>query len=250
MRNNTYSNSQFFRTNNDDVAPQTQTELEKHRIWLSLLNSSNVPVTTLVGYATDATFERDRMFDATHKVGTAMGIYSLIGEKAMIIQGRPVPFDNQDMVPLGVTIPSTGTYKIAISVVDGLFDTTDQTIYLEDTELGIIYDIRSAPYLFTANAGDYKTRFILRYTNDSALGIDTANSTQTFAFIANNLLQVQSTQSIMEITVYDISGKLVKTYQLNEFKNRFETDFYFANGAYIAKIKLENGGIVSVKLLH
>jgi hypothetical protein len=249
MRNNTYSNSQFFRTNNDDVTPQTQTEPEKHRVWLSLLNSSNVPVTTLVGYATDATFERDRMFDAPHKVGTAMGIYSLIGEKSMIIQGRPVPFDNQDMVPLGVTIPSTGTFKIAISVVDGLFDTTEQTIYLEDTELGIIHDIRSAPYLFTANAGDYKTRFILRYTNQ-ALGNETMNENQTFAYVSNNTLQIQSSENILEVTVFDVSGKLIKTCKPINYSNILGSDFNFAQGVYLARIKLENGAIVGKKLLH
>jgi hypothetical protein len=249
MRSNTYSNSQFFRINNDDDTPQTQTEPEKHSIWLSLLNSSNVPVTTLVGYATDATFERDRMFDAPHKVGTAMGIYSLIGEKSMIIQGRPVPFDNQDMVPLGVTIPSTGTYKIAISVVDGLFDTTEQTIYLEDTALGIIHDIRVAPYSFTATAGDYKTRFILRYTNQ-ALGNETMNENQTFAYVSNNTLQIQSSESILEVNVFDITGKLVKTCKSANYSNILESDFNFATGVYLARIKLENGTIVGKKLMN
>jgi hypothetical protein len=153
------------------------------------------------------------------------------------------------MVPLGVTIPSTGTFKIAISVVDGLFDTTEQTIYLEDTTLGIIHDIRVEPYSFTATAGDYKTRFILRYTNQ-ALGNETVNQNQTFATINNSSLQIQSNENILEVTVFDIAGKLIKTCQPTNFSNTLETDFHFAQGVYLARIKLENGAIVGKKLLH
>ena len=120
---------------------------------------------------------------------------------------------------------------------------------MEDKNLGTIHDLRATPYLFTANAGTYNSRFMLRYTNES-LGNDNPNANQTYAFIANNHLQIQSDSPIKEIKIYDITSKLVKTYQPTELKNQFETDFFFANGGYIAKITLENGNVVSKKLLH
>ncbi len=64
------------------------------------------------------------------------------------------------------------------------------------------------------------------------------------------LLQIQSNNPIKEITIYDITGKLLKTCQPNESRNQFETDFYFTNGAYLAKITLENGDVVSKKLIY
>jgi len=130
-----------------------------------------------------------------------------------------------------------------------LFDNTNQGIYLEDTTLGIIHDLRSGPYAFAAVAGTFNSRFVLRYTT-SALGVHNTTENQTFAFISNNQLQVQSVESIKEVTIYDITGKLIQTYKPNELKNQFKTDFYFANGAYIAKIKLDNGTIVAKKLVN
>ena len=244
MRSNTYTNSDFFRAN-----ARTQTEPNKNRIWLSLLNAATTATTTLIGYTDAATYGIDRLYDASVSVGTAMSIYSFINEKTMTIQGRPTPFSNTDTVPLGIKIETSGNHTIALSLVDGLFGDSSQGIYLEDNLLNIIHDLRAEPYLFTAVAGTYNSRFILRYTNAS-LGNNNPNISQTYAFITNNLLQIQSNDTIKEITIYDITGKLLKTYQPKELKNQFETDFNFANGAYIAKIKLESGIVVSRKLLH
>jgi hypothetical protein len=72
----------------------------------------------------------------------------------------------------------------------------------------------------------------------------------TFAYITNDILKTQSTQGIEEITIYDISGKLFKTYTLDSVSNSFETAFPYANGVYIATLKLSNGIVVSKKLVH
>lgn len=250
MRSDLNRNDQFYRTDSSSDSTTNLNAIERNRVWLSLVDPTNTANTTLVGYVSGATLSEDIIFDAPHKIGTASSIYSMIQNNPMIIQGRPTPFDSNDTVPIGVLVPSNGIYNIAISKLDGLFDNTTQGIYLEDTTLGIIHDLRAGPYSFIAVPGTYNSRFILRYTN-VVLGIDTpTNTDQTFAFIANNQLQVQSIENIKEISIYDITGKLVKTYQPNEFKNQFKTDFFFANGAYIAKIKLENGTVVAKKLVN
>ncbi len=252
MRSDLNRNDQFYRTNLSNATSTNINAIEKNRIWLSLVNSSNVANTTLVGYVTGATLGEDILFDAPHKIGTASSIYTMISNKPMIIQGRPSPFNSNDMVPIGMVIPSNGIYNIAINKLDGLFESTPQGIYLEDTVLGIIHDLRAGPYSFSAVSGTYNSRFILRYTNGNNvnLGMNTPNTNQTFAFINNNQLHVQSIDNIKEITIYDITGKLVKTYQPKEFKNQFEAEFFFANGAYIAKITMDNGTVVAKKLIH
>lgn len=247
LRRNTYTNNQFYRTNSTTTPEEVETD--KNRIWLSLINTANVSVTTLVGYVPDATYENDRLFDAPSKIGTAMGIYSMINDKSMIIQGRPIPFDQNDVVPLAISIPSSGNYTIAIGLVDGLFENDSQEIYLEDTQLGIIHNLRVAPYSFEGTAGIFETRFKLRYTT-SALGTGNFNSNQTFAFINNNMLQIQSNQNITEVAIYEVSGKLVKTYKSNQLVNHLESEFNFSTGVYLAKIKLESGIFVSKKLIN
>ncbi len=249
LRSNTYINSQFYRNNNDNNTIDPESEPERHRIWLSLVDANNNATTTLVGYVNEATNQQDRMFDAEHVAENGMGIYSMINDKAMIIQGRSLPFDQNDTVPIGVTVTNSGIYNIAISTLDGLFENQSQEIYLEDSEIGIIHDLRMAPYTFTADTGMSQSRFILRYTNDS-LGNDTLNANQTFAFITNNTLHIQSKENIAEVAIYEVTGKLVKTYQPNQTVNHIESEFNFAKGVYLAKIKLESGVITAKKLMN
>lgn len=247
LRSNTYSNTQFYRSNTSTSTVINETE--KSRIWISLVNATNVATTTLIGYVEGATLGEDYLFDAMHKAGTTAAIFSMIGNKSMIIQGRPAQFDTADTIPLGITIPSAGNYTIAISAVDGLFENTTQDIYLEDTFLGTVHNLRNAPYTFSATTGTLTNRFILRYTN-ATLDVVSNTTNDTFAFVSNNQLQVQSADAIKGIIIYDITGKLVKTYQPDELKNNFTTDFNFSNGVYVAKIMLENGSIINAKLLQ
>ena len=247
LRSNSYTNTEFFRSNNATVTVNNETE--KSRIWISLVNATNVATTTLVGYIDGATLGEDHLFDAKHKAGTNAAIFSMISDKSMIIQGRPAPFDAADLVPIGITIPNNGNYTIAISEVDGLFQNISQEIYLEDTLMGTVFNLRNAPYTFSATSGTFTNRFVLRYTNTT---LDTTPfvTNDIFAYISNNLFQVQSSKNIKQISLYDVAGKLVKVYQPTELKSHFETDFFFANGVYLAKITLENGIEVGKKILH
>lgn len=248
LRNSTYSNTQFYRTN--DSTENTSTETEKSRIWLSLVNSNNVATTTLIGYIDGASNEKDYLYDTSFKTGINAAIFSVVEDKPMIIQGRSTPFDTADMVSIGVTIPSNGLYTIAISELDGLFSDANQAIYLEDVLLGITHDLRNVPYTFSGTTGTITNRFVLRYNETTALGIDTNNTNQTFAFVSNNQLQVQATETISKIEIYDITGKMVKEYQPSEAKNTFTAEFNYANGAYITKMTLENGIIISKKVMR
>ena len=158
-----------------------------------------------------------------------------------------MPFDINDTVPIGVNIASNGTYNIALANLDGLFE--NQDIYLEDTTLNIIHDLKQSPYSFTSSVGTFDTRFILRYTN-SALTTQSYTATKALAFIKDNKLEIQASSSIKLIELFDISGKLIKTYSPATMKNNFESDFSFANGSYVVKVKLEDDSIFIDKLLN
>ncbi|MCU4188085.1 lamin tail domain-containing protein [Flavobacterium sp. HXWNR29] len=250
MRDKEYSNSQFYRIN---TASQTTAiaPSERHGIWLDLVSPTNETTRTLVAYVTDATYGRDRMFDAITDYKSAQNFYSIINEDVMTIQGRPVPFDNLDKVPMGVKIPSTGSYTIAIGAVDGIFASSTQDIYLEDLEFGIIHDLRVNPYSFNATQGIHNSRFVLRYTNSVLGNEDFIDDTNTVFVVSNESLTVSSLkENITAIEIYDVLGrKLYQNKNVNT-QSQIVNSIQKTNSGLIIYITLENGKQVVKKAIY
>ena len=242
MRNKTFDNSQFYRT--------VQTTEDKHRIWLDLVNSDNQPVRTVIGYVPEATIGLDRLYDAYKNVANDTNIYSLAENETLIIQGRPLPFDVNDQVPVGIRIMQDGAYKIAIGTVDGLF-AEGQPIYIEDKYLNIIFDLRENPYSFSTVAGTFNDRFVLRYTN-TALGNPNFETLDNSVVLATNHgeLTIKSyIENIQEVTVYDILGRqlfFAKAINGTSFRT---SNISLSQQTLIVKIKLENGVMISKKFI-
>ena len=239
MRSKTFVNSNFFKTHNQSTT--TENELEKHRIWLDLVGANGVSSRTLLGYVEGATLEKDRMFDAHIEPG-AMYLYSLIGIKKVTIQGRPLPFDPSDLVPLGIKILAAGNYSIAISIVDGLFLEQSQNIYLEDKLLNVTHDLRQEPYNFTAAVGTFNDRFVIKYANLLAIdNFDLVNNGVIVISQDNQLTIKSKKEPITSVIVYDILGRVILN-QNNVDGN--EISFWninTENQALIIKIVLESG---------
>lgn len=241
-----YANNQFYKNAQMDEEAGD----EKSRIWLDLLDSNNQPVRTMVGYMDEATIGLDRMYDAQKSIENEMNIYSLVEDQTLIIQGRPIPFDVNDQVPVGVRIMQDGAYKIAIGAVDGLFD-GDQNIYLEDKLLGVIYDLRQSPYNFNATAGKSNDRFVLRYTN-SALGNPNFGNLDNSVVVSTNHgeMNIKSyIETIQDVTVYDILGRELFAAKNIGNNNFMTSNISMSQQALIVKIKLNNGVIVTRKVV-
>src|SRR5690606_22094618 len=154
-----YYNGEFLRTSSERES-QSTTTMERHRLWLDLIAPNNTSVSTLVGYVTGATNDKDRLFDGYETSATGLGFYSMVGYDRMGIQGRALPFVDTDIVPLGANLLQTGTYTIAINQVDGLFE-AGQHIFLEDTYTNTIHNLRATPFTFYSVGGMFNDRFIL-----------------------------------------------------------------------------------------
>jgi hypothetical protein len=243
MRNVAYDNSQFFKNNN------TNTVIEKNRIWLDLVTENQQSVRTLVGYLTGATTAKDRLFDSVTKVSNITSIYTMVGDQPLTIQGRPTPFDAADQVAVGVNFETAGTYSIAIGALDGLFEDGAQAIYLEDTYTQTLHNLRQSPYTFTSESGNYSNRFVLRY-NSTTLGNTPKSTVSVQAVLHHNTISVDASDTISKIEVYTITGQLVQSYQPTSSSSHFEESFSYSNGVYIANIQFENGKIISQKLLN
>lgn len=83
----------------------------------------------------------------------------------------------------------------------------------------------------------------------AALSTTDFESNTVFATINNQVIKISASLPITNVAVYDISGRLVNTYKVNE---QLETSnsFNCASGIYIAKVKMNNGKVATVKLMN
>lgn len=240
-----YDNSQFYRlSSNNQSNSSTSSSLEKHRIWLNLIAPSELASSILVGYIENATLEKDRLYDAYNMEVNALNIYSKIGEDRMVIQGRPLPFDENDQVPLGTVVTETGIHTISIAGVDGLFINESQNIYLEDTYTNIIHDLRVSPYTFMVNEpATFDDRFILRYTNE-ALSIPEYNNSPDITIVAPKgkyIKVISNNETIKNVTVFDLLGRvLIDKKDINQLE-LILNNISLSDGAYIVKAELYSG---------
>ena len=248
MRSNTYNNDQFFRVSG---TVNRTTNTEAHRIWLDMVTPSGNTNTALIAYITGATNGNDRMFDAVSTAGEGLNIFSLINSDPYIIQGRQLPFDENDLVPIGVNINEPGIQTIAINELQGLFSDDNQNIYLEDLYTGIIHNIKGSPYTFTTEGGIFNDRFVLRFTNET-LGIDDVQPKATIkVYEEHDQLVVNSdNQNIEAIEVYDVLGR--KLFIKKDISNpRFIiTSLQKSNNAIFLKVTLDNGRTQNIKLIY
>jgi hypothetical protein len=241
---NTYSNTQFFKTSNQN---SNIDELERHRIWFDLVTPSGTSARSLLGYVENATDQNDRLFDAFSNEKLSFNIFSLIDDEQMLIQGRKLPFDSNDKVNIGVSIPQDGLYKIALGSVDGLFLNTNQNIYLEDKLLNVIFSLKEAPYSFMSNKGVIKDRFILRYTKSDNI----TELTNQLTVYDNNVLTVESGKlKIKDIVIFDTLGKLLLN-KNNVNDNDYQiTNLNRTNSMLIVKVTLEDNSEEVRKVIY
>ncbi|GAA4032875.1 hypothetical protein GCM10022386_16440 [Flavobacterium cheonhonense] len=247
-----YDNSVFFRNANTAMSPTADLPTEeKNRIWLDIVNTADGQVdTTLLGYSTNSTLAYDSAYDCFFAPRGKVSLYSLIDQKPFIIQGRPLPFDINDQVPMGINIVSNGSHTIAIKKTDGIF-VDDINIYLQDLELNVIHDLKQSPYAFTANKGIIDNRFIIRYTNSTlSNGEFEALANTVVVSGSNGVLSVTSQrENIKEVMVYDVLGRELLRAEGLDSLNFTGSNITQSNQALIVKVTLENKATITKKIV-
>ena len=243
-----YANNNFYRAATNIPINNNPTITERHRIWLDLINDATLSAeTTLLGYVQGATTGVDNYFDAPYSIADSNVIYSVIDNQNFIIQGRPTPFDADDQVPLAMNIINAGNFKIAINTVDGLFDSQD--IFIEDLLLNSTHDLKTAPYSFASDAGNFQNRFVVKYTNQS-LSTNTFDNENDLIIATNNKIEVKSTQlNINKIEVFDLLGRKIEDYSNINYKLKTLDNLTKSNKILIIKTTLENDVVISKKII-
>ncbi|WP_432672667.1 T9SS sorting signal type C domain-containing protein [Flavobacterium sp. SM2513] len=248
-------NMTFFKTNPAETAAgvhasATVAPIERSRVWLNLKGGVNGFSQVLVGYIENATNGYDKLYDGKSFGGNSVTFYSINSAKNLVIQGRALPFVDTDEVPMGYKTTLTGNLTIGIDHVDGLFD--NQSVYLKDNVLDVVHNLTNSDYVFAAVPGTFNERFVLRYLPAVDLANPTFDEQISHVTIRKNdaTLRIHSPyETIAEVLVYDIMGRLVfEKKDLNS--NTFEaSQIVNSDQTLIVKVKLSNGGVVSKKVL-
>jgi hypothetical protein len=236
IANNT---NQFFKTK----------AVEKNRIWLNATNSLGNFSQMAVGYITDATLGIDE-FDGKYYNDGAIALNSFLNNADYVVQGRPLPFDGTDEVPLSFKVTNAGDYTIAIDHVDGLFLTT-QDIILKDNENGSEVNLKLNPYTFKASAGVTNTRFSLKYQKTLGVANPLFDENGVVVYKSEGKIYVKSNGlSIDNVKLYDLKGRLLyEKNKVNTTETSIESSKY-ANQVLIVKIASDQGTIVSKKVFN
>ena len=240
MRVNNHAN-QFFRANNI---------VERSRIWLNATNADGLFSQTLVGYITDSNDGIDRA-DGKYMNDGPIALTSIINNTPYAIQGRSLPFDSNDIVPMQFKATTAGTYVIAIDHVDGLF-TGDQNIYLRDAITGVDHNLKAGSYSFASEAGTFDNRFSVVYTT-STLSIDTpildANAIVVYKN-ANEAFEIHSGATTMaSVKIFDIRGRLLAS--LNNINgNQATITAGASNEVLLVQVTSVEGATVTKKVVR
>lgn len=240
------NNTNFYRDANET---QNHAGFQNQRLWLNLSNNNGGFSQILVGYAEGASLGWDRGLDGETLAGNAVKFYSLMTDKKLTIQGRPWPFAQSDIVPLGFKAIARNNYTIGIDHFDEQF--AESNIYLEDKSLNIIHNLKAAPYSFSSEAGVFDSRFVLRYTETTLSNTDITAIENSVIVYTNEKLNVKSTlEPIKEVMIYDVLGRVLvngKKVNANEFT---ASTLSPTTSTLIVKVTLENGAVVTKKVIY
>ncbi len=235
------NNNQFFRTNQS-------ANLDANRIWLELKNNEGVYKQILVGYIENATNGFDNGFDGeVLEAGNSASFYSILDSRKLAIQGRNVNFMIEDQVSLGFRTDLTGSFEINLSDFDGLFE--NQDVFVEDTMLNIIHNLKESPYLFASEIGTFESRFVVRFTS-STLAVSEPNLNANSIVIYKNSDQKINVNSgvkkMKSIQVFDVLGRLLWSKQ-NINSNELTLKDFTSNSILLIVVEMADNQKISKK---
>jgi trimeric autotransporter adhesin len=223
--------------------------VERNTIWLNATNISGDFAQMAIVYTTNATTGVDS-FDGKYFNDGAIALNSYLDNTDYVIQGRSMPFDGSDVVPLSFKTTNPGNYTIAIDHVDGLF-TELKEIILKDNDNGIETNLKLGNYNFTAVAGTSNSRFSLKY--QKTLGISLPNLDKNGIVVYQNQGKINIISNILDIKnvkIYDVKGRLLfENTNINAKETSFDS-LKFADQVLIARIRLDDDKLINKKIIN
>jgi hypothetical protein len=244
----TQANSQFFKVKSN---LKIVSSIEKNRVWLNLTNTQGAFKQTLIGYISGATNDNESNYDGASFNGNQfINFYSINQNKKLTIQGRALPFDESDLVPLGYKTTIAGDFKIAIDQTDGFL--VAMKIYLEDKLLGKTQDLSEADYNFSTEIGSFDDRFVLTYASKT-LGTEDFKDLGNAVVVSNTNKEIKISAPINEISkvfIYDISGRQIYMKSKVNKDELIISSLLSSEQLLIVKVLLQNNSTVTKKIIY
>lgn len=239
----------FFRTANFEAEVNSE-EIEKHRIWINLSNETDVVSQTLLGYMTGATEGVDYGIEGKYFNDSPIALTSYIENSEYAIQGRSLPFNTSDIVPLSFKTDTPGNYTISIGHIDGLFE-ADQDIYLKDNLTSQVHDLKASNYPFSTESGSFTNRFEVVYQNQLGVENPVVHPNSIIVYKQNGILHINSGNYRMDkIELYDMSGRLVYTKTNVDNTQASISNLSIANQVLVVKITTVENGVANKKIVY
>jgi hypothetical protein len=196
-----------------------------------------------------ATSEIDAAIDGRYFNDSQTALTSIISNEEFTIQGRSLPFDAGDVVPLGFKTETAGDFSLAIDHVDGLF-ATGQKVFLKDNMTDTVNEISTGNYTFSSDAGVFNNRFALVY--QKTLGTNDADllSNQILVYKQNDKIKIDARALIMAgVKVYDLNGRLLLE-RKNINASQAVIPIIAAQEVLLIKITSNDGIVITKKLIN
>lgn len=221
----------------------------KSRYWLTVNNATNYK-STLIGFATDATLGFDNSYDAPKVPSeSSLDIWSYIKNDRYEIHGLPENIIANQRIPIGVSVPSAGTYDLKIAATDGV---NDKPITLLDSKEGIYHDLKQGAYQFIADdKGQIVDRFYLLVQGQGQpVSVDelNANASECIKVISSESLEdVFASNEVKRVEVYTLLGQMQFGWTSENY-NR--ADFNSIEKASIFKIQMKSDKVCTKKMVR
>jgi hypothetical protein len=244
------NNTEFYKSSVDTVSKTAYSNQERGRVWLSMSNSAGAYSQLLLGYLAGATNAFDSMYDGKiFSAGNNLTFYTNGEAGALSIEGRALPFNDTQVIPLAYNTTAPGNFTIGIDKTDGLF--TGHGVYLHDKLTGIMHDLTTGSYTFFTTSGVNQKRFELKFRSDFGfLGSEPAiGNNKVDVYKEENIIQLHASVKMSSIVIYDLQGRtLFTSRRLRDHDFVVELP-YKVDSALLLKVTLENGSVISKKIL-
>jgi hypothetical protein len=243
------NNNEFFRQ--ETANPNSHIAPAADRLWLNLTNTQGAFKQLMVGYHAQATNGYDRGFDGEVLNGNSyVNFYTQNNNKQLAIQTNGFPWGVQDYFTLGYKATIAGNLTIAIDRAEGLF--AQHNVYLEDTVLHTTQLLNQGAYTFYSVAGEFKSRFILRFL--PIVGVYSKENIQEelVTVIAqktnNGILVTSSLSPIHEVVVFDLLGRVLRVQKSTS--TSCQVPLEIPSQVILVKTYLADGTISTSKVLY
>jgi trimeric autotransporter adhesin len=191
-------------------------------------------------------------YDAPLNEDNKEDMFWQLGQRKLVIQGVN-NFDEGQELPLGLKISKTGLASIKIEELENMDENI--TVHIKDKFTGKTYNITHQPFEIELESGEYLDRFALVFKMIKLVANDVTSGVLEVApdiedhnyqvFMNNTIAELQiknnGTDEIRSITLFNILGQTMITWNKELNRRIISLPVKLATGVYMVQINTING---------